>query len=187
MAHAAKTVLVTVERMTGTNLLEDERLAPGAISAAYIDAVAVAERGAWPAGLLDEYGADAAHIAEYARLARTGAGFRAYLGRYVLNTPARPRMIRPEERLAAALARLIQDPAAPPARHVAVGAASPVPAAACWLAKHRARTSACRSCTRAAATPSPRARASCSTWPGKGASTCSFWVAARSTGRRTST
>ena len=89
MAHAAKTVLVTVERMTGTNLLEDERLAPGAISAAYIDAVAVAERGAWPAGLLDEYGADAAHIAEYARLARTGEGFRAYLGRYVLNTPAR--------------------------------------------------------------------------------------------------
>jgi glutaconate CoA-transferase subunit B len=38
-----------------------------------------------------------------------------------------------EERLAAALARLILDPAAPPARHVAVGAASPIPAAACWL------------------------------------------------------
>ena len=38
-----------------------------------------------------------------------------------------------EERLAAALARLILDPAAPRARHVAVGAASPVPAAACWL------------------------------------------------------
>ena len=41
--------------------------------------------------------------------------------------------IRPEERLAAALARLILDPAAPPARHIAVGAASPIPAAACWL------------------------------------------------------
>jgi glutaconate CoA-transferase, subunit B len=38
-----------------------------------------------------------------------------------------------EERLAAALARLILDPAAPRARHVAVGAASPIPAAACWL------------------------------------------------------
>jgi glutaconate CoA-transferase subunit B len=41
--------------------------------------------------------------------------------------------VRLEERLASALARLILDPAAPPARHIAVGAASPIPAAACWL------------------------------------------------------
>ena len=40
---------------------------------------------------------------------------------------------KPEERLAAAVARLILDPSAPPARHVAVGAASPIPAAACYL------------------------------------------------------
>lgn len=44
-------------------------------------------------------------------------------------------MIAPEERLAAALARLILDPGAPPARHIAVGAASPIPAAACWLVR----------------------------------------------------
>jgi glutaconate CoA-transferase subunit B len=44
-------------------------------------------------------------------------------------------MITLEERMAAALARLITDPAAPPARHIAVGAASPIPAAACWLVK----------------------------------------------------
>jgi glutaconate CoA-transferase subunit B len=44
-------------------------------------------------------------------------------------------MIAPEERLIAALARLILDPAAPPARHIAVGAASPMPAAACWLVR----------------------------------------------------
>lgn len=42
---------------------------------------------------------------------------------------------RPEERLAVALAKLILDPKAPPARHIAVGAASPVPAAACWLVR----------------------------------------------------
>lgn len=41
----------------------------------------------------------------------------------------------PEEVLACALARLILDPSAPPARHVAVGAASPIPAAACWLVR----------------------------------------------------
>ncbi|MBV8915274.1 MAG: CoA synthetase [Acetobacteraceae bacterium] len=44
-------------------------------------------------------------------------------------------MIAPEERLAAAIASLILDPSAPPARHIAVGAASPIPAAACWLVR----------------------------------------------------
>jgi glutaconate CoA-transferase subunit B len=41
--------------------------------------------------------------------------------------------VTPEERLAAATARLILDPAAPPARHAAVGNASAIPAAACLL------------------------------------------------------
>ena len=44
-------------------------------------------------------------------------------------------MIALEERMAAALAALILDPVAPQARHIAVGAASPIPAAACWLVK----------------------------------------------------
>ena len=44
-------------------------------------------------------------------------------------------MIRAEERLAAALARLILAPGVAPARHIAVGAASPIPAAACWLVR----------------------------------------------------
>ncbi|MGE0419314.1 MAG: CoA synthetase, partial [Acetobacteraceae bacterium] len=39
--------------------------------------------------------------------------------------------------MAAALAALILDPAAPVARHIAVGAASPIPAAACWLVKKK--------------------------------------------------
>jgi len=42
-------------------------------------------------------------------------------------------VIRAEERLIGAMARLILDPAAAPARHIAVGAASPIPAAACFL------------------------------------------------------
>jgi glutaconate CoA-transferase subunit B len=44
-------------------------------------------------------------------------------------------MIALEERLAVAIARLIRDPSAPPVRHAAIGAASPIPAAACWLVK----------------------------------------------------
>ena len=43
--------------------------------------------------------------------------------------------VRIEERLAVAIARLIRDPAAPPARHVAIGSASPIPAAACFLTR----------------------------------------------------
>jgi glutaconate CoA-transferase subunit B len=43
--------------------------------------------------------------------------------------------IAPEERLITAIAALIRDPAAPPIRHIAVGAASPIPAAASWLVK----------------------------------------------------
>ena len=89
MAHAARRTLVTVERVVPGTLLEDERRAAGTISATYIEAVAIAERGAWPAALLDEYPADPAHYAEYARLAKTEDGFRAYLDRYVLAAPAR--------------------------------------------------------------------------------------------------
>jgi len=88
IAHAAHRSLVTVERIVPGSLLEDERLAPGVIGAVYVEAVAVAERGAWPIGLLDLYGADGAHLAEYARLARTEEGFRAYLDRYVFGAPA---------------------------------------------------------------------------------------------------
>ena len=89
MAHAAKRSVVTVERITETNLLQDERLAAGTIASIYVEAVAVAERGAWPAALLDEYPADDAHFAEYARSAKTEEGFAAYLQRYVLTAPAK--------------------------------------------------------------------------------------------------
>ena len=86
IAHAARRALVTVERMVEGNLLEDERLAPGVISATYITAVAVAPNGAWPIGVLDEYDSDAAHIATYARMARSEAGFYEYCEKYVLET-----------------------------------------------------------------------------------------------------
>jgi glutaconate CoA-transferase, subunit A len=86
IAHAARRTLVTVERMVAGNMLEDERLAPGVINGVYVEAVAVAARGAWPIGLLDEYGLDAGHISAYARAARTDEGFRDYLARHV-HTP----------------------------------------------------------------------------------------------------
>jgi glutaconate CoA-transferase subunit A len=84
MAHAARTTLATVEEVVPGNLLEDERMAAGVIAATYVSAFAVARDGAWPLALLDRYGADEAHLAEYARLARTVEGMRLYLERHVL-------------------------------------------------------------------------------------------------------
>ena len=89
MAHAAKTTLATFEERVPGNLLEDERLAPGVISATYVTAMARAERGAWPMAVLDRYGVDEAHLAEYAKLARTPEGFSAYLDRFVRKPAAR--------------------------------------------------------------------------------------------------
>ncbi|MFC7737901.1 CoA transferase subunit A [Roseomonas sp. GCM10028921] len=88
LAHASHRLLATVERVMPGNFLENERLAPGTISATYVGAVAVAERGAHPVALLDEYGFDAAHVAAYARAARTEEGFRAWLAEHVLGETA---------------------------------------------------------------------------------------------------
>ena len=46
----------------------------------YVEAVAVAPRGAWPLRLAEHYPADAAHLAEYARLAATRGGLRPLPG-----------------------------------------------------------------------------------------------------------
>ncbi|MFZ4411137.1 MAG: CoA transferase subunit A [Paracraurococcus sp.] len=83
IAHAAKRALVTVERVVPGNFLEDERLAPGTINATYVTDIAIAERGAQPIALLDEYGFDAAYVADYARMAKTEAGFAEWLAREV--------------------------------------------------------------------------------------------------------
>jgi glutaconate CoA-transferase subunit A len=89
IAHAARRSLVTVERVVEGDFLEDERLAPGAISGTYVEAIAIAGRGARPAALPGEYGFDAAYVAEYARMARSEAGFREWLDREVFVSPAR--------------------------------------------------------------------------------------------------
>jgi glutaconate CoA-transferase, subunit A len=81
LAHAAKTSVVTVERVTDDNLLLDEALAAATIPAFYIGAVAVAPKGAWPMRL--DYPEDTAHLREYLALAASEDGFRRYLDRYI--------------------------------------------------------------------------------------------------------
>jgi len=83
MAHAAHRTIVTVEKIHDGDLLRDPLLAAGTLPGFYVEAVAVAPRGAWPLPLPDHYAIDAAHLAEYARLAATPEGFAQYLDRYV--------------------------------------------------------------------------------------------------------
>ncbi len=87
-AHAAKQTLVTYEELKSGDMLEDELLAPGVISATYISAVAPAKRGAWPLGIPGVYDIDDAHLAKYAKAARTREGFQKYLEEFVC-TPAK--------------------------------------------------------------------------------------------------
>jgi glutaconate CoA-transferase, subunit A len=83
MAYAAKSTLVTVERIVDRDLLATEDSAAGVLPSLYVDAIAVAERGAWPLPLWDEYERDRAEVARYAAMARTDEGFRAYLSAFL--------------------------------------------------------------------------------------------------------
>ena len=88
MAHAAVRTVVTVEEIHDGNLLEDPLYAAGTLPGFYVESVAVCERGAWPLPLPDRYTADAAHLAEYAKLAATAEGFGEYLDKYVYEKKA---------------------------------------------------------------------------------------------------
>jgi glutaconate CoA-transferase, subunit A len=83
MAHAAHKTIVTVEKLHDGDLIRDPLLAAGTLPGFYVESIAVEPRGAWPLPLPDHYGTDAAHMAEYARLAATPEGFAQYLDRYV--------------------------------------------------------------------------------------------------------
>jgi glutaconate CoA-transferase subunit A len=88
MAHAAAKTVVTVEKLHDGNLFDDPVLAAGTLGGFYVETVAVAPQGAWPLGLADHYPADAAHLADYARVASTAEGFAAYLDRHVYESRA---------------------------------------------------------------------------------------------------
>ena len=83
LAHAAAKTIVTVEKLHDGDLLRDPVLAAGTLPGFYVEAIAVEPRGAWPLPLPDHYAIDAAHMAEYARLAATAEGFAEYLETYV--------------------------------------------------------------------------------------------------------
>src|SRR6218665_1284809 len=79
MVYASRRAFATVERIVERSLLSDETVAAGVLPALYVEGIALAPRGALPYGLWGEYGTDTAELIRYARAARTGQGFRAYL------------------------------------------------------------------------------------------------------------
>jgi glutaconate CoA-transferase subunit A len=88
IAHASRACFVTYEELKKGDMLEDELLAPGCISSVYVTGVAPAVRGAWPLGVPLVYGIDDAHLMQYAKLAKTEAGFSRYLDEFVLKPVA---------------------------------------------------------------------------------------------------
>jgi glutaconate CoA-transferase subunit A len=88
MAHAARRSLVTVETIVEGSLLADEESAAGVLPAMYVEAVAVAPRGAWPLGCQHLYDADGEALALYAAAARSEDGFARWLEAF-LARPAR--------------------------------------------------------------------------------------------------
>ena len=86
IAHASKTLLVTVEKIQDESLLASEATAAGTLPGFYVTALARAEMGAKPLGLVEHYASDTDELATYAREARTEEGFNAYLQRTVFGT-----------------------------------------------------------------------------------------------------
>ena len=79
MAYAARTVLVTAEKITDSSLLSDEVSAAGVLPALYVTEVAEVRQGAKPYGLWGQYPADVEELMRYAKLARSREGFAEYM------------------------------------------------------------------------------------------------------------
>jgi glutaconate CoA-transferase subunit A len=84
VAHASRSCFVTFEERRAGDMLEDELLAPGVISAVYVSGTAHAPRGAWPLGVAGVYAPDDTHLSQYAKAAKTREGFQRYLDEWVL-------------------------------------------------------------------------------------------------------
>ena len=83
MAHAAEKTIVTVEKIHDGNLLDDPVLAAGTLPGFYVEAIAVAERGAWPLGCPTITAPMPSIWRCMRRWRRREEGFAEYLDKYV--------------------------------------------------------------------------------------------------------
>ena len=73
VAHAARRTLITAERITDANLVEDPDKSPNLITALYVDAIAEAPGGSWPLAAPGHYARDDDAVRAYAAAARTAS------------------------------------------------------------------------------------------------------------------
>lgn len=83
LTHAAQHTVATVEEIVDGNFNADPLRSAGVIASLYVDAVALAPRGALPCGMPGLYDEDADAMSAYARAAATPEGFRAWLERFL--------------------------------------------------------------------------------------------------------
>ena len=94
--HAARATLATCEAVYDGNILADPGLSPAAISAFYVDRLALAPSGSWPEALPDRYDDDPDAILAYMSAARTEEGMRAWLDENVMSEANRPSAVAAE-------------------------------------------------------------------------------------------
>lgn len=87
MAQAAKSTLVTVEKIVEGNLLEDDARAGAVLPAIYVTRIAIVPHGAAPLAYLDTYSQDEDMLSRYARMARTTEGFNAFVDAWLQREP----------------------------------------------------------------------------------------------------
>jgi glutaconate CoA-transferase subunit A len=87
-AHAANTVLVTVDQQVAGSFFDDAQLSAGLIPASYVTALAVAPGGCWPMAL--DGSVDLAAVRRYQQAALSDDGFAAWLQAEVFKQQAVP-------------------------------------------------------------------------------------------------
>jgi len=87
-AHAANTVLVTVDQQVAGSFFDDAQLSAGLIPASYITALAVVPGGCWPMAL--DGSVDLAAVRRYQQAALSDDGFAAWLQAEVFKQQAVP-------------------------------------------------------------------------------------------------
>ncbi len=81
-AHAAGTVLVTVEQVVPGSLFDDEMMSAGVIPAVCVSAIAVVPGGCWPMDVRG--GTDLEAVRAYQQAARSDEGFAAWVQAHVM-------------------------------------------------------------------------------------------------------
>lgn len=85
LSHASKAAYVTVDKISETNLFDDERMAAGILPALYVSKICEYPNASWPLSFWYEGDEDGDHLATYVSMAKTEEGFEEYLDTYVFN------------------------------------------------------------------------------------------------------